>query len=85
MSKRLGLNLSDDLHAQVKERAAAAGVSTHSWILAAIERENFRQLCHETNAWWSQHPDAAEQQVAEYEQRQALRASSRENRDSSAA
>ncbi len=47
MSKRLGLNLSDDTHTQVKQRADVAGVSVHSWIVAAIERENFRQLCEE--------------------------------------
>jgi hypothetical protein len=39
MSKRLGLNLSDDTHAQIKQRADVAGVSVHSWIVAAIERE----------------------------------------------
>ncbi|AXB45811.1 hypothetical protein [Amycolatopsis albispora] len=81
MSKRLGLNLSDDTHAQIKARADAAGVSVHSWIIAAIERENFRQLCQETNDWWASRPEAAERQVAEYHRRREVQS----GRDSSAA
>lgn len=74
MSKRLGLNLSDDTHAQIKDRADAAGMSVHSWIVAAIERENFRQLCQEANEWWAQHPEAVERQVADYHRREEHRA-----------
>ncbi len=85
MSKRLGLNLSDDIHAQIRQRAEAAGVSVHSWIVAAIERENFRQLCQDTNEWWAQHPDAAAQQVSDYHQREQSQASGPTDRGSSAA
>ncbi|MGH3695493.1 MAG: ribbon-helix-helix protein, CopG family [Pseudonocardiaceae bacterium] len=85
MSKRLGLNLSDDTHEQIKQRAAAAGVSVHSWIVAAIERENFRQLCQDANTWWAQHPEAAQRHVADHHQREDLRASGKADRGSSAA
>jgi chemotaxis regulatin CheY-phosphate phosphatase CheZ len=85
MSKRVGLKLSDDTHAQVKQRADAAGLSVHSWIVAAIERENFRQLCHEVNQWWSQHPEAAQHQVADYHQREDLRENVPADRGPSAA
>ncbi len=85
MSKRLGLNLSENIHAQIRERADAAGVSVHSWIVAAIERESFRQLCQETNEWWAQHPEAGRQHVVEYHQREDLRASGQADRGPSAA
>ncbi|MGH3913270.1 MAG: ribbon-helix-helix protein, CopG family [Pseudonocardiaceae bacterium] len=85
MSKRLGLNLPDETHTQVKQRADAAGVSVHSWIVAAIERENFRQLCQEANEWWAQHPEAAQRQLADYHQREGLRARGQADRGSSAA
>ena len=85
MSKRLGLNLPDDTHTQVKQRANAAGVSVHSWVVAAIERENFRQLCQEANEWWAQHPEASERQLADYQQREEVRASVQTDRGSSAA
>jgi hypothetical protein len=85
MSKRLGLTLSDDTHTQIKQRANAAGLSVHSWIVAAVERENFRQLCLEVNQWWCQHPDAAQRQVAGYHQRAALRGDEQANRGPSAA
>lgn len=86
MPKRIGLNLPDDTHAQVKERAAAAGISAHAWIIAAVERENFRQLCQEANQWWTEHPEAAEQHLAEYHEREALKArAATGNHDSSAA
>ncbi|MGH3928383.1 MAG: type II toxin-antitoxin system death-on-curing family toxin [Pseudonocardiaceae bacterium] len=70
--------------AQIKERNGAAGVSVHSWIIAAIEHENFRQLCRETNEWWAQHPEAAERHVVEHHQREDLRASRAGDRDPSA-
>ncbi|MGH3772880.1 MAG: ribbon-helix-helix protein, CopG family [Pseudonocardiaceae bacterium] len=85
MSKRLGLALPDDTHAQIKQRADAAGVSVHSWIVAAIERENFRQLCLDANNWWAQHPEDAQRRVADYHQREEIRASVTPDRGSSAA
>jgi hypothetical protein len=84
MSKRLGLHLSDDTHTQIKQRADAAGVSVHSWIVAAIERENFRQLCQEANEWWAQHPQASQRQLAEYQQREESRTSMQADRGSAA-
>lgn len=81
----LGLNLSDATHSQIKQRADATGVSVHSWIIAAIERENFRQLCQETNDWWAQHPEASRRQLADYHRREEVRASTQADRDSSAA
>jgi hypothetical protein len=85
MATRVGLRLSDDTHAQIKQRAHAAGLSVHSWIVAAIERENFRQLCQEVNQWWSKHPEAAQRQVADYHQREGLRGNVRADRGPSAA
>jgi|AntDryMetagUQ889_1029465.scaffolds.fasta_scaffold38953_2 glycerophosphoryl diester phosphodiesterase len=85
MSKRLGLNLPDDTHTQIKQRADAAGVSVHSWTVAAIERENFRQLCQEANEWWAQNPEAAKRHVADHHQREDLRADAQAGRGSSAA
>lgn len=85
MSKRLGLNLSDDTHTQIKQRADAAGLSVHAWIVAAIERENFRQLCQETNEWWAQHPEESNRQVADHHQREEARANGQADRGSSAA
>jgi hypothetical protein len=81
MSKRLGLNLSDDTHAQIKQRAEAAGMSVHSWIVAALERENFRQLCQDANQWWAERPELAERQVADFQVRERAKA----DRGSSAA
>ncbi|MDQ3028784.1 MAG: hypothetical protein M3R09_01855 [Actinomycetota bacterium] len=85
MSKCRGLNLSDDTHAQIKQCADAAGVSVHSWIIAAIERENFRQLCQEANEWWAQHSEASQRQLADYHQREEVRANAQAKRGSSAA
>jgi hypothetical protein len=79
------LNLSDDTHAQIKQRADAAGVSVHSWIVAAVEREAFRQLCQETNEWWAQHPETSQRQLADYHQREETRASGQADRGSPAA
>lgn len=85
MPKRVGLNLSEDTHTQIKQRADAAGVSVHSWIVAAIERENFRQLCQEANEWWSHRPEVSQQQLAAYHQREEARSSGQPGSDSSAA
>ena len=60
-------------------------VSVHSWVVAAIERENFRPLCQEANEWWAQHPEASPQQLAEYHQREEVRASVQADRGFSTA
>ncbi|GAB2981578.1 hypothetical protein LWP59_04985 [Amycolatopsis acidiphila] len=83
MGKRLALSLSDDTHAQVKARAAEAGISAHAWIVAAVEREAFRQLCEKADEWWQAHPDEARAETAAYHRRQERRTESR--RGSSAA
>lgn len=83
MTKRLALSLSDDTHAEVKARAAEAGVSAHAWIVAALEREAFRQLCEKTDDWWREHPGEARAENAAFPRRQEWRAENR--RDSSAA
>ncbi len=85
MTKRLGVTLPDDLHAEIRARAAAAGVSVHDWIVVAIERENFRQLCQQANQWWAEHPEATEQYAADYARRQAARSSTEASGGSSAA
>lgn len=85
MSKRLGLNLPDDTHMQIKEHADAAGISVHSWIVAAVEREAFRQLCEQTNEWWAQHPETSQRQLADHHRREEVRSSAQSNRDSPAA
>ncbi|WP_236795925.1 hypothetical protein [Amycolatopsis sp. GM8] len=76
MGKRLALSLSDDSHAQVRALAAEAGVSGHAWIVAAVEREAFRQLCEKTDEWWQAHPDEARAETAAYRRRQEWRGSS---------
>jgi hypothetical protein len=83
MGKRLALSLSDDTDAQVRTRAAEAGVSAQAWIAAALEREAFRQLCEKTDEWWQAHPDEARAEAAAYQRRQEWRTESR--RGSSAA
>ncbi|TNC23164.1 hypothetical protein [Amycolatopsis alkalitolerans] len=83
MGKRLALSLSDDTHAQVTALAAEAGLSAHVWIVAAVEREAFRQVCEKADAWWRAHPDAALAETAAYHRRQEWRTESR--RGSSAA
>jgi hypothetical protein len=83
MGKRLALTLSDDTHAQVKAHAAEAGLSAHAWIVAAVEREAFRQLCEKTNEWWQEHPDEVQAATVDYHHRQEWRTEIR--RGSSAA
>jgi hypothetical protein len=73
MRERLSLTLSDDTHAQVMARAAEAGLSVHAWIVAAVEREAFRQLCAKTNQWWQEHPDEVQAATEEFHDRQEWR------------
>jgi hypothetical protein len=73
MGKRLALTLSDDTHAQVRARAAEAGLSVHAWIVAAVEREAFRQLCAKTDQWWREHPEQARAATEEFHHRQEWR------------
>ncbi len=54
--------------------------SVHPWIIAAIERENFRQLCQEADEWWAENPEAATRRVADYHQREYLRADAQAGR-----
>lgn len=85
MSKRLAVTLSDDTHAQIKERAEAVGQSLNAWIIAAIEREAFRQLCQGANQWYANHPEAVAAVTEDYNRRQEWHGKTKENRGSSAA
>lgn len=76
------MNLSDDTHTQIKEHADATGVSVHSWIVTAVEREAFRQLCEQTNEWWAQHPEAFQRQLADHHRREEVRSRAQPNRGS---
>ncbi|GHF77149.1 hypothetical protein FHX82_005937 [Amycolatopsis bartoniae] len=71
MGKRPALSLPDETHALIEARAAEAGVSAHAWLVAAVEREAFRQLCEKTDKWWQAHPDEARAEVAAYHRRQS--------------
>ncbi|MDQ0377187.1 hypothetical protein [Amycolatopsis thermophila] len=51
------LELSADTYAQVRARAEEAGQSVHEWIVAAVEREAYRQLCEQQARWNAEHPD----------------------------
>lgn len=85
MSKRLALNLSDLTHADVQERAAEAGMSMHAWIVAAIEREAYRQLLEKTKQWWKDHPEQVAKDQAAHEEEERWRAEREKQRGSSAA
>lgn len=85
MSKRLAVTLSDYTHEQVAERAAEAGVSMHAWIVAAIEREAYRQLLEKAKQWWKDHPEQVAKDKAAYEEEERWRAQRAEQRGSSAA
>lgn len=85
MAKRIAVTLPDDTHAQVKERAAEAGVSAHAWILAAIEREALRQMLEQQSRWNAEHPELVSAAKQDYGQRQEWRARHEGGRDSSAA
>ncbi|GAA4665913.1 MULTISPECIES: hypothetical protein [Amycolatopsis] len=71
MGKRLALTLSEDTHAQIEALAAEAGVPVQDWLVAAVEREAFRQLCEQTDAWWRAHPELARAEIAAYSRRQS--------------
>lgn len=85
MTKRFAVTISDDTHAQIKERAAEAGVSVHAWMVAALEREAYRQLLEKANKWWAEHPEQGAQYEEDYRRRQAARARTDADRGSSAA
>ena len=85
MSKRLAVTLSDDTHAQIKERAAEAGISAHAWLVAAIEREAFRQLCQLQAKWNAEHPEEVAKANEASRRRHAARAEREQGRDASSA
>ncbi|HVV10761.1 hypothetical protein [Amycolatopsis sp.] len=70
------LPLPEDLEAQVQARADDAGLPVGEWIVEALQREAFRQLCEKTDDWWRRHPDEARAATKGYQHR---------HRDSSAA
>lgn len=73
MGKQLALTLSDDTHRQIKALAMEAGLSVHAWLVAAVEREAFRQLCAKTDQWWHQHPAEVQAATEGYHRRQEWR------------
>lgn len=73
MAKREALTLSEDTHAQVRKLAAEAGLSVHAWLVAAVEREAFRQLCEKTNQWWKEHPEEVARTTEDFRRRQKWR------------
>lgn len=86
MSKRLAVTVSDEVYAQIKEYAADAGTSGHAWLVAAIEREAFRQLCERQATWNAEHPEEVAKADEASRRRHAARAKrERENGASSAA
>jgi hypothetical protein len=85
MAKRQALTLSDDTHAQVKAHAEEAGMSVHAWLVAAVEREAFRQLCEKQARWNAEHAETVSAAAEDYRDRQEWRAGFEGRRDSSAA
>jgi predicted transcriptional regulator len=73
MAKREELTLSDDTHAQITKLAEDASRSVHAWIVAAVEREAFRQLCEKTNQWWKEHPEEVARTAEDFRHRQEWR------------
>lgn len=73
MAKREAVTLSDDAHAQVEELAEEAGQSVHAWMVSAVEREAFRQLCEKTNTWWKEHPEEVARAAEDFRLRQQWR------------
>ncbi|MGH3908202.1 MAG: ribbon-helix-helix protein, CopG family [Pseudonocardiaceae bacterium] len=67
------VQLDDVLHRQVAGAAGRAEQSVHSWILAAVSREVFRQLTAESAAWCAAHPEHADQDAARHGARRASR------------
>lgn len=83
MAKREALTLSEDTHAQITDLAEEAGLSVHAWLVAAAEREAFRQLCEKANQWWKEHPEEVARTTEDFRHRQKWRTEIQ--RDSSAA
>ena len=77
MPKRMTVQFDDALHCQVTDAARRVDRSVHSWILAAVSREVFRQLTAESAAWCGAHPEHADRGAARHAGR---RASQRDNR-----
>lgn len=73
MAKREAVNLPDDTYGQISELAERAGMSVHAWLVAAVEREAFRQLCEKTNDWWREHPEEAARTTEDFDLRQRCR------------
>ncbi|MGQ0775752.1 MAG: ribbon-helix-helix protein, CopG family [Pseudonocardiales bacterium] len=67
------IQFDDALHRQVTGAAGRANQSVHSWILAAVSREVFRQLTAESAAWCAAHPEHAELDTARHAGRRASR------------
>jgi uncharacterized protein (DUF1778 family) len=59
VTKKLTLQVDEALHEQLTGAAHRLGQSLHSWMLAALSHEAFRQLTAESAAWCAAHPDAA--------------------------
>jgi hypothetical protein len=74
MPKRTAVTLSDDVYAQIKEHAAEAGTSAQAWLVAAIEREAFRQLCERQAKWNAEHPEEVAKANEASRRRHAARA-----------
>jgi hypothetical protein len=83
MAKREALTLYEDTHARITHLAEEAGVSVHAWLVAAVEREAFRQLCEKANQWWKEHPEEVARTTEDFRDRQKWRTAMQ--RDSSAA
>ena len=77
MPKRTTVQFDDALHCQVTDAARRVDRSVHSWVLAAVSREVFRQLTAESAAWCAAHPEHADRGAARHAGR---RASQRDNR-----
>lgn len=83
MAKREALTLFEDTHTQIAILAEEAGLSVQAWLVAAVEREAFRQLCEKANQWWKEHPEEVARTTEEFRRRQKWRTEIQ--RDSSAA
>lgn len=73
MVKHEALALSADTHAQISRLAEEAGLSVHAWLVSAVEREAFRQLCAKTNQWWREHPEEVARTTEDFRGRQERR------------
>jgi predicted transcriptional regulator len=73
MTKRMTVQFDDDLHRQVTDAAGRTERSVHSWIVAAVSREVFRQLTAESATWCAAHPEHADHDAARHAVRRADR------------